>query len=280
MKSLTQAATGLLLALLSGNEALAEARAIYLANAGVLIEYGEQKIAFDPLNDKSYDQYQLLPPTMKDALMAGAPPFDNLDAIFVSHYHGDHFSPEDVLRLLQLQPAVHLFAPAQAVSEIAGISEDDAVFSRITNIELRYRDAPVRFESAGIVVEAVRIPHSGWPDNRADVENIAFRVTLHDEATVLHLGDADTEDLHFAQDAEFWRQRHLDLALPPYWYFRSESGRQVLAERLRPAHAVGVHVPERMPDHPDARPAEMRGFDLFTEPGEERPVRYVKDRMR
>ena len=104
------------------------------------------------------------------------------------------------------------------------------------------------------------------------MQNIAFRVTLPAGTTVLHLGDADTRDAHFEADAARWAARGTQMAFPPYWYFRSDGGLEVLTRRLDPGHAVGVHVPVSMPDDPDARPAGYEGFDLFTEPGETRVV--------
>jgi hypothetical protein len=103
----------------------------------------------------------------------------------------------------------------------------------VTEIRLEYKDAPFVIEAGGLVVEAVRIPHTGWPDRQLDVENIAYRVTLDESTTVAHLGDADTRDVHFAHDALYWERRPLDMAFPPYWYFQSEDGRRVLEERLR-----------------------------------------------
>ena len=117
---------------------------------------------------------------MEAALFAGASPFDGVDAIFVSHYHGDHFSPADILRLLQVQPSIHLYAPAQAVVGLraAASDEDASVFDRVTAVNLAYKDAPVTLEMEGLSIEAVRIPHSGWPSGRVDVENIAWVVGL------------------------------------------------------------------------------------------------------
>jgi len=260
--------------LLLGANALAEPGAVYLANAGVLVTRGETKIAFDPLAQQSYGQYQTLPREIRDGLINGVAPYDGIDAVLISHHHGDHFSPEDMLQLLREQTGMHLFAPAQAVSAMAALAgaDEDGIFSRVTAIRLEYRQAPVSIAAGELLVEAVRIPHSGWPSSMNDVENIAFRVTLDEVTTVLHLGDADTSDVHFAQDPDFWDGRHTDLALPPYWYFLSASGRRVLAERLRPGHAIGVHVPEKMPDDPAARPPEFMGYDLFTEPGETRII--------
>jgi L-ascorbate metabolism protein UlaG (beta-lactamase superfamily) len=250
------------------------ATARYLANAGVLVSHGDTKIVFDPLFRNDFGSYQLLPEKLERALFEGAPPFDGLDAVLISHYHEDHFSPADVLRLLKERPQIRLYAPAQAVAgmrAIAGAS-DGTVFERVREIALEYQDAPITIEEGDLLIEAVRIPHSGWPEARRDVQNIAYRVTLDADTTVLHLGDADTSDVHFAHDADYWDRRHTDMAFPPYWYFQSEEGRGVLEHRLRPGHAVGVHVPVDMPRRREDRPADLEGFDLFVEPGETRDI--------
>ena len=112
------------------------------------------------------------------------------------------------------------------------------------------------------------------PDVYTELEKIshmqyfAFRVTLGD-ITVLHMGDADTRDEHFAIDGERWAARHIDAALPPYWYFTSEKGLAVLEGRLKPGMAVGVHVPIKLdPRYSDG----LDEVDLFRQPGETRSI--------
>lgn len=246
----------------------------YMANEGLMVVQGETKIVFDPLFRNSYGQYQLLPKPMEEALFAGAPPFDGIDAVFVSHYHGDHFSPADMLRLLKVQPGIHLYAPAQAVMGLRGVAgeKDSEVFDRVTAVELAYKDAPVRLEMEGLKVEAVRIPHSGWPSGRLDVENISWRVTLNETTTVLHMGDADPNDIHFARDAAYWDKPHTHMAFPPYWFFMTPGGREILKNRIKAGHNVGVHVPVSVPADSARRPMELRGYDLFTNPGEKREI--------
>lgn len=253
--------------------AASRATARYLANAAVLIASGETKIVFDPLFRNDYGSYRLVPQELEHALFAGEPPLDGIDAVFISHHHEDHFSPADVLRLLREQTGIHLYAPAQAVAEITALAAaaDREALDRVHPIVLAYGDPPVTIEAGPILVEAVRIPHSGWPERQRDVENIAYRVTLDERTTVLHLGDADDRDEHYARDAEHWARRHTHMAFPPYWYFLSESGRHILEERLAPGHAVGVHVPVNVPP-PAARPPELAGVDLFVEPGETRDI--------
>ena len=253
------------------------ATAQYLANEGLMVVQGETKIVFDPLFRNSYGQYQLLPKPMEDALFAGEPPFDGIDAVFISHYHGDHFSPADILRLLKQQQGIHLYAPAQAVEGLRELSggRDKAVFERITAVGLAYTDTPVTLQTQDLKIEAVRIPHSGWPTSRLDVENISWRVTLNNSATVLHMGDADPNDVHFERDATYWASTHVHMAFPPYWFFNSTYGPDVLENRLKADHNVGVHVPVSIPSIPSLRPPQLRAYDLFTVPGETREIPII-----
>ena len=150
------------------------------------------------------------------------------------------------------------------------VDDDEATLrSRVISIDIEYGDAALQLEFEGLLIEAFHIPHSGWPDRRPEVHNIAFRVTLNDDITVLHMGDADTRDEHFAQDGDRWADRPIDAAFPPYWYFASERGKVVLDTRLQPAMAIGVHVPVRLPEDQ----VEMfKGYDLFQRPGETRDI--------
>ena len=243
------------------------ASVLYMANEGFMVTSGETKVVFDPLFRNGYGHYQLLPRSMEEALFAGTPPFDGIDAVFISHYHGDHFSPEDVLRLLKVRQDIRLYAPMQAVKAMRRIAspEDKPVFERVTAVELAYKDAPVSMEMKDLKIEAVRIPHSGWPTGRLDVANISWRVTLNETTTVLHMGDADPNDVHFARDAAYWARGHTHMAFPPYWFFSSNGGEAILRQRIRADHNVGVHVPVAVPKN-------LRGFDLFTKPGESREI--------
>lgn len=243
----------------------------YLANEAVMVTRGETKILFDPLFNESFGQYQLVPDAVRAAIFAGEPPYDGIDAIFVSHYHDDHFSPSDMLQLLRLQPQVRLYAPAQASVALQDLATaaDETLMTRVTGLDLAYQDAPVTIRADNLEIGAARIPHAGWPTARTDVQNIAFRVVLDESGTVLHLGDADPRLVHFASASEYWQAREIDLALPPYWFFSSAEGNEILAKRLRALRSIGIHVPQRFSD-PSSVPPALKDYELFTRPGETR----------
>ncbi|MCH8980798.1 MBL fold metallo-hydrolase, partial [candidate division KSB1 bacterium] len=67
---------------------------------------------------------------MRDDIFAGQAPYDGVDAVFISHSHGDHFSASDMMRLLRERQDIRLYAPLQAVAAMRGTAtpEDEAIF--------------------------------------------------------------------------------------------------------------------------------------------------------
>jgi len=261
----------LLLAAASVAFAQDESSIQYLANEGVMVKHAETSILFDPLFNNSYGQYQLVPSEMRAAIMSGKAPYDSVDAVFISHYHDDHFSAADVLQLMKAQTGIHLYAPTQAVvamREIAADS-DEQLFDRVTGLDLAYGDSPVSIRTENLTIDAAYVPHSGWPTARTDVQNIVFRVSLDGSSTVMHMGDADARLVHFAADEEYWEEEQVDLALPPYWFFGSEDGREILESRINIRHSIGIHVPDKF-SNPENVPAGLSQYDIFTRPGEGR----------
>ncbi len=261
--------------LLSGQATHAqdEARAMYLANQGVLVTAGDTGILFDPLFDADFGQFQLVPAELHAAMLAGEPPFDGVAAVFVSHAHGDHFSAEMMLEYLRRQPSVRLYAPVQATRMLRQMAYEDAdVLSRVTGIALEHGDEPFTTRVGNLDIGAVRLPHSGWPDRMTDIENLAFRVALNGNVVVEHYGDADPTLTHFEANTSHWESTNPAVALPPYWFFLSPEGRQIVDEYIRPAQAIGTHAPVELPPYPATRTPEFQAYDLFRVPGETRTI--------
>ena len=175
---------------------------------------------------------------------------------------------------MRLQQEVSLFAPGQAVSALNRIAtdEDQASFERIKRLDLVYGGATELIEFGDITVEAVMIPHSGWPSVHQNVENLSYRVTLNDELTVVHMGDADPDQTHFLKHELYWVRRETHAAFPPYWFFLVPSGIETLDQFVRPSIAIGTHIPA----DPEKRERELNQFDVFTIPGETRQLNRGK----
>ena len=242
------------------------AETTYLGNEGIMVTDGETKILFDPLYPNGFGIYQMVPEGMRSDLIDGNGAYADVDAIFISHMHPDHFSVDEVILYLETHEEVHLFAPTQAVDWMKEETENASIFDRVTGIPLERLDEPMSFEHGGLTIDVVRIPHAGWP-GRADVSNLVWRVTMAEGVTVMHMGDADPNDAHFEPHDTHWQQKQTDAAYPPYWFFTSGDGPRILTDRLNAVSATGVHVPVELPAD-----LFITGADVFHTPGETRTL--------
>lgn len=149
-----------------------DGKASYIANEGVMVTHtdaneGDIKILFDPLPLSGIGTYMDTPEEVKAALLSGAPPFDNVNVVFISHAHRDHFSAADMIAFMKAQPQSHLAAPAQALyMMMADPAWDAALEARMTILDMGYGEDPQSFEIGKVKASAVRIAHAGWPAPR------------------------------------------------------------------------------------------------------------------
>lgn len=269
-KTLTHLLCGCLL-MFGSSHAHDHSRATYLGNAGILVEQGETKVLFDAFYSVSYDTYTLVPDPILEDLMAGTPPYDGIDAVFVSHVHGDHFSAAPAVAYLRQHATVMLYGSQQVRDAIVQeVGEQDPLLARVTSADLEHAAAPMQFELGAMRIDVVAIPHSG-SRSRDSIQNLAWRVSLADDLTVMHLGDAGTVLSDFEQQATFFAARQTALAFPPYWFLGNADGEVILEQHIRAGQVIGVHVPAMARGEGDAW-RDKHGGDLFTDPGEQRSL--------
>jgi L-ascorbate metabolism protein UlaG (beta-lactamase superfamily) len=224
--------------------------ATYLGNAAILVQGEQTKLLFDPFFHKGFSIYQLVPDDIRQAIFQGTPPYNNINFIFISHAHDDHFSASDLLNYLNRHTQVELVAPKQAIDKLMAVDEfklyEQSLLPRLHTVPLGYGDMAWSKIINNTHVSAVRIPHAGWP-GRAEVENLVFRVTLNDGVTVMHMGDAAPDDDHYLPYKNHWQQQVTDTAFPPYWFFFSAEGRDILDDLINAKQHIGVHVPVEVP---------------------------------
>jgi len=241
----------------------------YIANEGVLISQGHTKIMFDPLPLSGFGTYSEVPESTQRQIMEGEGPYKGVDAVFISHAHTDHFAANKMIAYMQAHRKVMLVAPGQALEKMQAHEDwNPKLLKRITSINLEAGDAPQHIKLRNIRATAVRIPHAGWPaPKRAAIQNIVFRVTLDKKTTVMHMGDADPNPVHFDTHAEHWESKRTGTAFPPYWFFLSEDGQAILSNGINTDKAIGTHVPIKVPEA-----LKESGADYFSVFGETRRV--------
>ena len=240
--------------------------ATYLGNEAVMIEHDNVKVLFDPFFHNTFNIYQAVPEDIRNALFSNQAPYDQIDFIFISHAHADHFSSSDLAKYLKQSPDTQLIAPKQAIDALTDLEGAHDIATQMHSIELEYKDKPISKSLENIKFDAVRIPHAGWPQ-RAGISNLVFRVTLNDAITVVHMGDADPNDEHFKPLMTHWDAQRTNTAFPPYWFMTSENGQLILKQRIKADKNIGVHVPIAVPQElKDSRE------EYYSKPGEQSAI--------
>ena len=242
----------------------------YLGNEGIMVENAGVKVLFDPFFHNSYNNYTLVPEDIRKAIFSNSAPYDNITALFISHGHGDHFDKTDVMNYMVLNKTVQLVAPSQVVKTLEALKGFEQIKDRITAISLTKGQPAITLNVKDIEVQAVRIPHSGWPQ-RADISNIVYRIKLNKETVFMHMGDAASMQSLFDEHKDFWPSQQTDVAFPPYWFSLSPEGRHIQSKVINAKKTIAIHVPTKVPAS-----LKSTGDDYLSKPGEIREVKLKK----
>jgi len=211
----------------------------FLANEGVLLSGGGQKVLIDGLFRAYGPEFALPPDSVRRPLEGGRAPFDAIDLILVTHRHGDHFHPGAVAAHLRANPAALFLAPTQVVDSLRrGSAGGPALGARLHARALAF---PARQSEVvgGVRVELLGLPHGGSSRNRLEVEHLGYIVEIGGRR-VLHVGDTGGGN----DDFEAFRldTARIDVALLPQWMVASRAGQQVIERWIKPRQVIAFHV--------------------------------------
>ncbi len=219
----------------------------YIANAGVLLEIDGRRFLIDaPIRD-GIAPYAVSTPDDRRRLEAALPPYDAVDAILITHWHEDHFSPDAAAAHLAQNPRALFISSPEVVARLRAAAPD-LPDGRVRAV------LPAPGESAavavgGVTVRVLRIRHN--PTRRLPAQHVGF--LIGDRGAVLHVGDADPAADNFAVLRPF---PPVDLALLPFWYVVDEATRRVVADTMAPRRIFALHLP---PGDADRVAAALRG---------------------
>jgi len=204
----------------------------YLANAGFMLKSGDLVAIIDGILEReTYGMYAALPEAVYADLLAGNPPFEEVDVLLFTHEHEDHFQSAATYNYLQKHPDTLVVAPPQVIDRL-GIDNDNVISVWPEQGEVLEHNA------GGVQVELMQLSHGRR--QHADVENLAQVVHLGG-FTVLHLGDAAMEEFSFG--TYDLGQRWFDVVIVPYWFFKSAPGQSIIKRQIKANHIIAAHIP-------------------------------------
>ena len=205
----------------------------YVANAGMLVTVNGRRFLVDAPIRNGITPYPTSPPDERSRLEGARPPYDNIDAILVTHWHDDHFSAEAVAAHLNASGRTQFVSSPQVVDLVRAVAPGLADRFRALlpepgqSREIRIGAVPVR---------VLRIRHN--PSRRFPDQHVGF--LIGDSTTVLHVGDADPTADNFGVLRQLPK---IDVALLPFWYVMNGGNRRFVAASIAPRRIVAMHLP-------------------------------------
>ncbi|MGE0130534.1 MAG: MBL fold metallo-hydrolase [Blastocatellales bacterium] len=206
----------------------------YLANEGFMIAVGGRKALIDALFGEGLDGYAVVSPARRVLLEQAREPFADVDAIFATHFHDDHFNATSVITHLMRNPQAFFFSTPQAASKLKATGQFDAIKSRVV-ATLPKEGERIHSGHRGLHVQLLNIHHG----RARPVENLGFIIEIAGKR-VLHIGDSEAESAVF-QKYEVVKDR-IDVAFLPFWYFLDDDWKRAVREQIQPRHIVVMHL--------------------------------------
>lgn len=209
----------------------------YIANEGVLIAEGDQRVLIDGLHREYKPDYAFPDARLLSALEAGKAPYDQLDLILVSHQHLDHFHPLSVALSLKNIPGASLISSEQVVNQVREQLAKGTVDATRLQPFTPGADRKLEITVAGIKLTVLGLRHSG--EQARSIQNLGHIVELGGKK-FLHVGDAELSDTVFA--GYKLNEAGIDVAILPYWYLLTAEGRAAIKKLINPKQIIAVHI--------------------------------------
>ncbi|MEZ5345999.1 MAG: MBL fold metallo-hydrolase [Pyrinomonadaceae bacterium] len=224
----------------------------YIGNEGILISSGKRQVLIDGLHREYKPAYAFPPIELLEQIENARAPYRDIDLVLVSHIHLDHFHPESVGLHLKNNPTAVFASSGQVIGQLsANFADFYKIKSRVRQVDHQWKTSE-ELSKGDIRIRFLGLRHAN-PQHRS-IQNFGHIISIGG-MKLLHVGDADMAPENFAEfDIE---KEDIDVAVIPYWYLISETGRSLVKEQLNPRSIIAVHVP---PADSKAVTDEVRGY--------------------
>jgi L-ascorbate metabolism protein UlaG (beta-lactamase superfamily) len=243
----------------------------FIANEGVLITTGSNKVLIDALFDNPNPDLAAPPKEILEGMEAGMAPFDDVDLVLVTHNHPDHFSPSFAARFMENNTNTVLVTASDAASALKDNTQEwERIQNRVFSFDLKPGETAEKTVK-GIAVKIFRTLHSGDLDSP---HNLMYLIKM-DGRTIFHEGDSAGKLATF-KDTGLDKEK-IDLALVHFWFPLHPEGERIILDVLKPDHVGLIHLPKRLmadaPSKIDMVKSNYKDIFLLVEPGEKKTIR-------
>jgi L-ascorbate metabolism protein UlaG (beta-lactamase superfamily) len=210
--------------LLSASLQAAEVEVTYLANEGVLITCGGDKVIVDALLRDSQDAYARHPRDVQEKLESGKPPFDGIGLALATHFHLDHWDAGAITRFLRSNPKTLFVSTPEATAMLPWSQREQvqAVWPE--------PDRSQQISRNDLQVSAFRLQHG-------TTQNLGYRISVCGR-TLFHLGDSEGSAEDFSR---LKTMGTADVVLVPFWWLLDAKSAEFLRKEWKPRHIVALH---------------------------------------
>ncbi len=224
----------------------------YIANEGFLIETKNHKILIDAIFGNIKGDWCDQPEdSVLTKMIKGTSPFNNVDLVFVTHYHSDHFNQKMVVDFLKNNSKAVLVCPEQANNALKKNSDYSIIAGRINSVKPGESfDSAMTFNN--VKVRALRINHGPYflkdsvsgefVNIHKNIENLAY-IIESDGFVFMHTGDGSPADKKHFEEYEI-KKLNTDIAFLDR-IFLNTAGIDIIRDIIKTRYLVYMHIEEK-----------------------------------
>ena len=170
----------------------------YLENCGFLYENNKSKVLVDPFGTEFGNFFYLPTEATQKHIVNGNIPFNNIDLLLITHFHGDHFNAKLAESFLLNNRKAKMICPSQVYTQMKdSCSSFIQIKSQIISPNLCINESK-KIKINNILVTAIRMQHGtnrslkevSYSDYTDYEKTEDFGYVIHlDKKNVFHQGD-------------------------------------------------------------------------------------------
>jgi L-ascorbate metabolism protein UlaG (beta-lactamase superfamily) len=215
---------------------------IYIANSGICIRHKDRTVVIDGVHTQTPQPYYPVHIKTIEKMLLNKEPFQNIDLMFFTHHHTDHFDAEATNEILKRNKHIQLIATRTVLDMLAACDN----YNEMLSAQIRPLSVPqyksIQMNLRGIPCEVTSLLHDG--EIYQGVENYSYLFELKNKL-FLHVGDAQASLNNFESAGLF--ERHVDYLIVPFPFIGLRAGRKIITQ-IDPQKVIVTHLPNKKYD--------------------------------